>query len=73
MDIRQNQGLEGWILVFKSRGILHIQVTFLLLLLPSGSEQHEVLVVGSIQEGILQAHQNILQTAKNTLKIDIVG
>ena len=25
-------------------------------LLPSGSEQHEVLQVGSIQEGILQVH-----------------
>ena len=27
-----------------------------LILLPSRSEQHEVLQVGSIQEGILQAH-----------------
>ena len=42
-------------------------------LLPSGSEQHEVLLFGSIQEGILQARQNILQTEKITLKIDIVG
>ena len=31
-------------------------------LLPSGSEQHEVLQVGSIQEGILQARYEIVQT-----------
>ena len=42
-------------------------------LLPSGSEQHEVMLFGSIQEGILQASQYILQTEKDTLKVDIVG
>ena len=30
-------------------------------LLPSGSEQHKVLQVGSIQEGILQAGHQIVQ------------
>ena len=30
-------------------------------LLPSGSKQHEVLQVGSIQEGILQACHSIVQ------------
>ena len=29
---------------------------FILYLLPSGSEQHEVLQFGSIQEGIIQTH-----------------
>ena len=33
-------------------------------LLPSGSEQHEVLQVGIIQEGILQACHSIVQTEK---------
>ena len=38
-------------------------------LLPSGSKQHEVLLFGSIQEGILQAHLYIVQTEKKTLKL----
>ena len=37
-----------------------------LYLLPSGSEQHEVLQVGSIQGGILQARSYIVQI-ENTL------
>ena len=40
--------------------------SILLLLLPSGSEQHEVLLFGSIQEGILQARHYIVQTEKHT-------
>ena len=33
-----------------------------IVLLPSGSEQHEVLLFGNIQEGILQVRQYILET-----------
>ena len=36
-------------------------------LLPSGSEQHEVLLFGSISEGILQAHHLIVQIEENML------
>ena len=42
-------------------------------LLPPGSEQHEVLLFRSIQEGILQAHHYIVQPEKKALKIGIVG
>ena len=35
-------------------------------LLPSGSEQYEVLLFGSIQEGKLQAHHELVQIEKNT-------
>ena len=39
-----------------------------MLLLPSGSEQHEALLFGSIQEGILQARHCIVQIEKKRTK-----
>ena len=38
-------------------------------LLPIGSEEHEVLLFGSIYEGILQAHHQIVQIEKKPTKI----
>ena len=35
-------------------------------LLPTGSEEHEVLLFGNISERILQAHHQIVQTEKHT-------
>ena len=45
----------------------------IIILLPSGSEQHEVLLFGSIQEGILQPRQLIVKIERTQYKIGKVG
>ena len=46
---------------------VHLSLSLDIIYYPT-SEQHEVLLFGSIQEGLLQARQNILQTEKKNTK-----